>query len=67
MVAPVPRLARGQMMGAVKNHFHDEICRAAALDAGEAICPGCDEALIEEEGLCRECWNGVNGQFGVGA
>jgi predicted amidophosphoribosyltransferase len=55
-------------MGAVKNHYHDAICRQAAIEDGEALCLGCLEDLsASEEGLCMACWNEINGQFGVGA
>ena len=30
-------------------------------------CYGCLGPVAVEDGLCRDCWNDLNGQFGVGA
>jgi hypothetical protein len=31
------------------------------------FCEQCNAAFVYEDGLCRDCWNEINGQFGVGA
>lgn len=53
-------------MGAVKNHYHDEICAREPQDEPD-VCEACTHALAVADGLCRDCWNDINGQFGVGA
>ena len=38
-----------------------------ALEDGATICVGCSDAFAERDELCGDCWNEINGQFGVGA
>lgn len=54
-------------MGAVKNHYCDEIALRSAADAGEEICTLCNSDLATDDGLCAACFEEINGQFGVGA
>lgn len=46
---------------------YDPVDLHALLEGGETICTGCSDALAVEDGMCRDCWNETNGQFGVGA
>ena len=38
-----------------------------AWGRSEEDCSQCGEAFACEDSLCRDCWNEINGQFGVGA
>ena len=40
---------------------------ARAASVGTVTCDYCLEREANEDDLCRECWNEINGQFGVGA
>lgn len=53
-------------MGAVKNHFHDEIS-ARELPEEPNVCGHCGNDVCVEDDACRACWHEINGQFGVGA
>jgi ribosomal protein S14 len=57
-------------MAQVKNFYHDELeARRANRDGHCGQCG--DDADTDTEawshGLCRDCFNEANGQFGVGA
>ena len=40
--------------------------QVAAAPRAKDECEQCD-APPAEDGLCRDCWDEINGQFGVGA
>lgn len=57
-------------MSKIKNALWGELLQRQA-DGDEpglnAPCPNCLEREVVEDDVCRECWNEINGQFGVGA
>jgi hypothetical protein len=54
-------------MSRIKSALWDELLMRQARGDEPMPCPDCDSGIIEEDDLCRDCWNETNGQFGVGA
>lgn len=46
---------------------YDPVHLHALLEGGATICTSCGDALAVDDGLCGDCFEEINGQFGVGA